>query len=371
MWWRRSYRFAPVLFSNVYRKKIIILRILIIEDSSVVAMLLRAIFEKEPGMQVVGHARDGREGVRMAHDLKPDVITMDIRMPAMDGFEATRMIMADNPIPIVVISSSVDDEELRITFRAIEEGALAVMEKPRGFTHPDFEAIRRNLVDTVRAMAGVRMFRRYKPVRPEDVNIYETAIQQRTNAYELLAIGASTGGPQVLHNIFSLLPVGFPVPIVAAQHISKGFVGGLVAWLAGNTLLNVKLAEQGETLNAGTVYFAPDDCHLLVTRGASGLEASLNQDVEVNGFRPSASLLFKSVAQTCKNRAVGLLLTGMGRDGADGLLTLRRAGSHTVVQDEESAVVYGMPGAAIALDAVDQVVALDRIPAYLSSIVRK
>lgn len=347
------------------------LRILIIEDSSVVAMLLKAIFQQEADMQVVGHASDGREGVQMAHDLKPDVITMDIRMPVMDGFEATRMIMADNPTPIVVVSSSVDDEELRITFRAIEEGALAVMEKPRGFTHPDFEAIRRDLVDTVRAMAGVRMFRRHKFERPRDVDIYETAIQQRTKAYELVAIGCSTGGPQVLQRILSLLPVGFPVPIVVTQHISKGFVGGLVAWLGGNTLLNVKLAAHGEALQAGTVYFAPDDCHLLVTRGPSGLTASLNQDAPCNGFRPSASPLFKSAAQTCKNRAVGLLLTGMGADGADGLLALRRAGGHTLVQDEESAVVYGMPGAAIALDAVDQVVALDKMPAYLSSIVRK
>ena len=347
------------------------LRILIIEDSSVVALLLKAIFQQQPDMQVIGHARDGREGVQMAHDLKPDVITMDIRMPVMDGFEATRMIMSDNPIPIVVVSSSVDNEELRITFRAIEEGALAVMEKPRGFTHPDFETIRRDLVDTVRAMASVRLFRRHKFERPKDVDIYEAAIHQRTKAYELLAIGCSTGGPQVLHQVFSLLPIGFPVPIVVTQHISKGFVGGLVAWLAGNTLLNVKLAEQGETLKAGCVYFAPDDRHLLVTRNASGLAVELSDDAPCNGFRPSVSPMFKSVAKTCQGRAIGALLTGMGADGADGLLSMRSAGGHTVVQDEQSAVVYGMPGAAIAIDAVDQIVALDKMSAYFSCIVRQ
>lgn len=347
------------------------LRILIVEDSSVVAMLLKAIFQQEPDMQVVGHARNGREGVQMAHELKPDLITMDIRMPLMDGFEATRMIMADNPIPIVVVSSSVDDEELRITFRAIEEGALAVMEKPRGFTHPDFETIRRDLLDTVRAMSQVKMFRRHKFERPSDVDIYETAIHQRTKAYELLAIGCSTGGPQVLHQIFSLLPIGFPVPIVVTQHISKGFIGGLVAWLAGNTLLNVKLAEQGENLRAGTIYFAPDDRHLLVARSPSGLTVNLNQDAPYNGFRPSVSQMFNSIARTCQYHGIGALLTGMGADGADGLLSMRSAGSHTVVQDEQSAVVYGMPGAAIALDAVDQVVMLDRMSAYFSSLVRK
>lgn len=347
------------------------LRILIVEDSSVVALLLKAILTQQPDMEVVGHAKNGREGVQMAHDLKPDVITMDIRMPVMDGFEATRMIMDDRPTAIVVVSSSVDNEELRITFRAIEEGALAVMEKPRGFTHPNFESIRRDLVDTVRAMSQVRLFRRQHVERPAAVDIYETAIHQRTKAYELLAIGCSTGGPQALYQIFSQLPIGFPVPIVVTQHISRGFVGGLVAWLAGSTLLNVKLAEQDENLRAGTIYFAPDDWHLQVKRIASGLAASLNQDIPCNGFRPSVSPLFKSIAHTCQNHAIGVLLTGMGADGADGLLAMRRTGSHTVAQDQASSVVYGMPAAAVALNAVDQLVGLDNMSEYLSSIVRK
>lgn len=347
------------------------LRILIIEDSSVVAMLLKVIFEQQPDMQVVGHAKNGRDGVRMAHDLKPDVITMDIRMPVMDGFDATRMIMADNPTPIVVVSSSVDNEELRITFRAIEEGALAVMEKPRGFSHPDFETIRRDLIDTVRAMAGVKVFRRHKIERSGGADICHAALPPSTKGYELLAIGCSTGGPQVLQHIFSLLGAEFPVPIVVTQHISKGFIGGMVSWLAGNTQLKVKLAEQGEMLKSGCIYFAPDDQHLLVVRNASGLAVQLTRDEPCNGFRPSASPMFKSIAQTCRNRAVGALLTGMGVDGADGLLMLRRAGSHTVVQDEKSAVVYGMPGAAIALDGVDQIVELDRMPAYFGCIVQQ
>ncbi len=347
------------------------LRILIVEDSSVVAILLKAIFEEEQDMQVVGHAKNGREGVQMAHDLKPDVITMDIRMMVMDGFEATRMIMADNPTPIVVVSSSVDNEELRITFRAIEEGALAVMEKPRGFGHPDFEKIRRDLVDTVRAMAGVKLFRGKKVARAKEVVVPEERVRLRTNGYELLAIGCSTGGPQVLHRILSLLPVNFPVPIVVTQHISKGFVGGLVSWLSGNTLLKVKLAVQDEVLKAGVVYFAPDDQHLRITRGVLGLMVDLSQDPICNGFRPSVSVMFKSIAETCQARAIGVLLTGMGMDGADGLLALRKAGSHTVVQDEVSAVVYGMPGAAIALDAVDQKVEADKMSAYFSRLVHQ
>ena len=347
------------------------LRILIVEDSSVVAMLLKAIFQREPDFEVVGHAKNGLEGVKMALELKPDVITMDIRMPAMDGFEATRRILADNPVPIIVISASVDNEELRITFRAIEEGALAIVEKPRGFTHPDFELIRRDMVDTVRAMAEVKLFRRKKFESTRAIENPVMELPQTGNNYELLAIGCSTGGPHVLLQILSRLPNNFPIPIVITQHISKGFVGGLVAWLQGNTLLKVKLAEHGETLLAGTIYFAPDDQHLLVTRSLSGLALSLNKEALENSFRPSADTMFRSIARNCGHQAIGLLLSGMGEDGARGMLALRNAGGHTVVQDEASAVVYGMPGAAIALGAIDRVVELEKLPAYLASLVKK
>lgn len=310
--------------------------------------------------------------MRLAHELLPDPITMDIRMPVMDGFEATRLIMATDPTPIVVISSSVDDEELRITFRALEEGALAVIEKPVGFTHPDFDAIRGELIDTVRAMAEVKVVRRRGAPRPlpPGVDIFETAITQRTKQHEIVAIGCSTGGPQALQTLLSTLPIGFPIPIVIVQHMSKGFIGGLVAWLGGLSLLAVKLAADGETLRPATVYVAPDDRHVLVERGRDGLVVRLDDGPPVNGFRPSATPLLNSVAKTSNGHGIGVLLTGMGGDGADGLLAMRRAGAHTLVQDEASAVVYGMPGTAIALDAVDQVVPLDKMSAYLLSLAR-
>lgn len=349
------------------------IRILIAEDSQVVALLLKALFEHEPDMQVVGHARNGREAVQMTHELKPDLVTMDIRMPVMDGFEATRQIMASDPTPIVVVSASVDNEELSITFKAIEEGALSVIEKPRGISHPDFDTIRRELIETVRAMAEVKVIRRRFFAHPAEVNIQaqaiEIPIQPSARSYELLAIGCSTGGPQVLHRIFSSLAADFPVPIVVTQHISKGFIGGLIDWLAASTPLKLKVAQAGEKLQPGTIYFAPDDCHLKVLRRGSELVVSLGSEPEVNGFRPSASPMFKSVASVCGKQAVGVLLTGMGVDGAEGLLAMRKAGGHTFVQDEESSVVYGMPGAALALDAADQVVEIDRMSSYLTNIV--
>jgi two-component system chemotaxis response regulator CheB len=225
-------------------------------------------------------------------------------------------------------------------------------------------------------MSQVKLFKRQKfspskPVTPKQIQRTEAPSPHYGNQCELLAIGCSTGGPQALHKIFSLLPMSFPVPIVVTQHISLGFVGGLVSWLASNTLLKVKIAEQGESLLAGTIYFAPDDQHLMISRSFGNLAVMINSDAPCNGFRPSVNMMFNSVAQTCKNRALGALLTGMGTDGADGLLALRRAGSHTLVQDDASAVVYGMPGAAIAIDAADKVVALDDMSAYFSSMVRR
>jgi len=352
------------------------INILITEDSDVVTLLLKTILEHEPDFNVIGHARNGREAVEMTHELKPDLVTMDIRMPVMDGFEATRIIMNQDPTPIVVISTSIDNEEMRITFRAIEEGALAVLEKPRGLGHPDFENVRREIVDTIRAMAEVKVIRRMKRrnhevAQLEPVDIFEKAIIQKTRAYEIVAIGASTGGPQALQKLLSSLPVGFPIPLVIAQHMSAGFIHGLVYWLQGATLLDVKLAEDGEPLRPGTVYFAPDDHHLVVTRNGNGLRVKLTDDLPVNRFRPSATPLLQSVADVCGGSGVGCLLTGMGVDGAQGLLEIRQAKGHTIIQDKDSCIVFGMPGAALALNAVDQIVRLEQLAAYLTSLARR
>ncbi len=342
------------------------IRILTVEDSDVVALLLKAILEQEPDMRVVGRARNGAEALGQVKALQPDLVTMDIRMPVLDGFEATRQIMAERPTPIVVVSSSVDDDELRITFRAIEEGALAVMEKPRGLSHPDFESIRQELVDTIRAMAEVKLVRRTRPPQLSRLSTdKKTSAPAPLHAPELVAIGISTGGPQVLQSLFKALPTDFPLPILVAQHISKGFLQGLVKWLDDESELRIKVAENGEALQGGHVYFAPDDHHLMVHRTSRGLVVRLDHGDTVNGFRPSASCLFESVAQVCGRKAVGVLLTGMGSDGATGLSSMHQLGATTLVQDEQSAVVYGMPGAALALNAVSQVLPLDRLPVRL------
>lgn len=346
------------------------INILITEDSDVVAALLQGIFQAEPDMRVIGRARNGREAVTLVNELKPDLVTMDIRMPVMDGFEATRMIMATQPLPIVVISSSVDDEELRITFRAIEEGALAVMEKPRGLTHPDFSRMRRDLVDTVRAMAEVKVVRRRRP--QPSAKVFPTPVPSRAggNRFEVVGLALSTGGPQALSTLLAGMPVGYPLPLLVVQHISPGFVGGLVSWLRGQTLLEVSLARANQPLLAGTVYVAPDAQHLEVVRREGKLHTFLSSDPPVGRFRPAANMLFHSLARCCGATAIGGIFTGMGSDGSDGLLALHRTGGHVFAQDEASSVVYGMPGAARAAGCVDQVIPLARIPTHLIELAR-
>ena len=342
--------------------------ILITEDSDVVAALLQGIFQAEPDMRVIGRARNGREAVTLAQELRPDLVTMDIRMPVMDGFEATRMLMATQPLPIVVISSSVDDEELRITFRAIEEGALAVIEKPRGLAHPDFERVRRDLVETVRAMAEVKLVRRRQP-RPGIVALPPSA-PRAGGRHEVVGLALSAGGPQALSTLLAGMPVGYPLPILVVQHISPGFVGGLVSWLRGQTLLEVCLAEANQPLRGGTVYVAPDDRHLEVARRDGQLHVALSSAPAIERFRPSATALFHSLANCCGSKAIGGIFPGMGCDGSAGLLALHQNGGHVFAQDEDSAVVYGMPGAARAAGCVDQVVPLARIPAHLIELAR-
>ncbi len=343
------------------------IKILITDDSDTIAALLKSILEKEPDMQVIGWAKNGRQAVEMSRKLMPDLITMDIRMPVMDGFEATRSIMSQAPVPIVVVSSSVDDE-LQICFRAIEEGALAVIEKPQSVDPKSFQAVSRKLVETVRAMAGVKVIRRHIRQAEIPVEIQPPLPGVQGYAFEIIAVGCSTGGPQALQAILSALPAGFPIPIAVVQHMSQGFLHGMVDWLQKITPLKVKLAEDGEVLQPATVYFAPEDRHLALKRTAGGLAAVMSNAPPVGQFRPSATTLFQSAARVCGNRAVGLLLSGMGDDGATGLLEMRMAGAHTVIQDKESSVVFGMPGSALALDAVDKTVKLESIASYLGSI---
>ncbi len=333
------------------------IRVLVAEDSSTTRELLVALLRADPEVQVVGEAKNGAEAVEMARRLKPDVITMDIQMPVMDGFEATRRIMIEAPTPIVIVSSSFRARDVEVSMHALRAGALSVLAKPGGISSPEFEASARQFLQSVKAMSQVKVVRRWsdrmKGERPSAPRLAGGPARGR-----IVAVAASTGGPAALHQILTSMPGDFCAPILVVQHISAGFVDGLARWLNDVAQLKVKVAENGETLSPSTVYLAPDDRHLGVS--SQGI-IQLSGTPPIGGFRPSGSFLFESVARVYGGATVGVVLTGMGEDGVQGLQAIRDVGGTVIAQDENSSVVFGMPGAAIAAGCVDWILPLSAV----------
>lgn len=343
------------------------IKVLIVEDSPVVREFLVHILNADPDIQVVGTAHDGEEAIEAVRRMQPDVITMDIHMPRMDGLEATRRIMETHPTPIVIVSGSTSAHEVATTFDALEAGALATLPRPAGIGHPDYAATAKELVQTVKLMAEVKVVRRWPRLRREAAatSPVKTELKRAQAKVEVIAIGASTGGPPALHTIISALPRDFPAPVLIVQHMAAGFIRGFADWLAQSSRLPVQLATHGETMLPGHIYLAPDECQMIVARGG---KISLTRDAPENGMRPSVSYLFRSVADVYGSHAVAGLLTGMGRDGADELKVLRDKGAITFAQDKDSSVVHGMPGEAIKLGAATLVLPPEKIAAVLTSL---
>ncbi len=346
------------------------IRILVADDSATSRALLVGLFAEEADFRVVGEAHNGQEAVEMAERLAPDLITMDVQMPVMDGLEATVQIMVRSPRPIIIVSHTARDDEVKLSLEATRAGALIVLPKPDGPGSPRFASDRRQLVSMVRAMAGVKVVRRHGAAASTPTPGTRTAssmpLPARPNAasdtMRLVAIGASTGGPAAIRTILSELPRSFPVPILIVQHIARGFTSGLAHWLDGDTPLHVKLGELGEPASPGVVYIAPDDRHIGCRLDREGaIRILLDNAPAVGAFRPSASYLFQSVAQALGRNALSVILTGMGDDGIAGLRVVRTIGGHVMAQDEASSVIYGMPREAVRAGVVDSVVPLNSI----------
>ncbi|HXV97863.1 MAG TPA: chemotaxis-specific protein-glutamate methyltransferase CheB [Anaerolineae bacterium] len=345
------------------------IRVLVAEDSPTYRELLVAILQNVPNLQVIGTARNGAEAVRLAKRLRPDVITMDIYMPEMDGFEATRQIMTENPCPIVIISASTAKDLQDLTFNALRAGALSVLEKPTLQDSPEaYEA----LAAQVKLMSEVKVVRRWgKSMPPSEPKLLATTpsptlVQNGNSKIQLVAIAASTGGPGILAEILSKLPTDFPAPILIVQHITPGFGTGLADWLNQQTPLQVRLACHADEPKPGQVLIAPDDAHMVVN--SMGLIA-LSDAPPVHGLRPAADYLFNSIARVYGATAIGIILTGMGNDGAEGLQAMRRAGAHTVAQDKGTCIVFGMPAVAIELGAAEQVLPAKQIAAAIMALI--
>lgn len=338
------------------------IRALVADDSPTARSLLSALLGDDPDVEVIAEAQDGQQAVELTERLRPDVVTMDIQMPGLNGFEATKRIMASCPTPIV-ICSSLDVRDVAISLEALRAGALALLPKPGGPGSLQFEQESRHFVATVKAMARVRIVRRSIEERALPTVVAEQAPPRRAAAKpRIVGMVASTGGPAALHRILSSLPADFPIPIVAVQHIAIGFAEGLARWLDGASRLRVRVAEDGAELAPGTVHIGPDNRHVGVRDG----RIVLSDEPPVGGFRPSGTFLFESIARSYGGAAMGVVLTGMGRDGTDGLRVLREAGGTIVAQDETTCDVFGMPAAAISEGLADLVLPISAIALHLT-----
>jgi two-component system, chemotaxis family, protein-glutamate methylesterase/glutaminase len=331
--------------------------VLVVDDSPLCRQLICDAIGRDAEIEVVGTAANGRDAVEKAAALKPNVITMDVDMPVMDGLSAVENIMADNPTPILVLTADPRNQAPELTCRALELGALALQVKPA--MDAGMEAW--NLAREIKLLSSVKVIRHlrglHRKAKPRlaapSVSSPSDAAAFSSSPIGLVAIASSTGGPQVVHKLLSELPGDFPTPIVLVQHINASFAESLAGWLSASSKLKIRLARDGDPLLPGEVLIAPPGKHLVIqSRGRVTLQVGEPKE----GHIPSASLLLDSVAKTYGRRAVGVILTGMGSDGADGMVAIRNVGGHTIAQSEESCVVFGMPGAAIAKHGAEQIV---------------
>ncbi len=349
------------------------IKVLVVEDSRVVQMLLVQIINSDSYCEVIGTAANGLEALRFLEEQTPDVILMDIEMPEMDGFETTRRIMEKRPVPIVICTASANPREAAVTFRLLEAGAVACIEKPVGREHPNFKEAVTELLETIKLMSEVKVVRRWSQLRRDSgTNGNGISGSLKTSRgipeFKVVGIGASTGGPPVLQTILSHLPKDFPLPLLVVQHIAPGFLPGLAEWLNQTTSFKTQIAAYGLSPLPGHVYLAPDDFHM--TLSLTG-QIVLSRENPQSGLRPSVDSLFRSLAEVLGARAIGVLLTGMGKDGAIELKNMKNQGAMTIAQDQETSVIYGMPGQAVALEAATYILPPDKIASALVSLVMK
>jgi two-component system chemotaxis response regulator CheB len=347
------------------------IRVMIVEDSRTARELLHHLIDQDPRLEVAATTASAEEALQLLDRVSPDVISMDIRLPGMNGLEATQLIMARKPTPIVVVSSSLAAEDLHISMNALRSGALAVVEKPVGLDHPQYAASAKRICTQLAIMSQVKVIRQrisrglqFGPAAPSSL-VPLPSPEDSPERFRMVGVVASTGGPNALAKLFGGLPADFPLPIVLVQHITPTFLAGFVSWLDGVSPLRARLARDGEAALPGTISLPPVDRHLIVERGRLRLGAGEVVCLQ----RPSGTVLFQSMARSLGAGALGVLLTGMGDDGAEGLDAVRRAGGYTIAEDESTAVVYGMPAAAVRLGAVCESLPLPEIAPRLRELV--
>jgi two-component system, chemotaxis family, protein-glutamate methylesterase/glutaminase len=340
------------------------IRVLVVDDSALMRKLIPTILARDPSIEVVGTAMDGAFALKKIEEMRPDVVTLDLEMPRMDGIEALRLIMQRAPLPVIVFSTH-SKKGAYSTFKALALGAIDFVAKPMDAAAGHLEAIAVELVDKIKVAKRVGSRRISTGLKIDLAPLEKKPVRATLPPNRIIAIGISTGGPNALQFVLSQIPPDFPGSLVVVQHMPEGFTEMFARRLDECCSLDVQEAKSGDLLVAGRVLICPGNRHMMVRRMPRGDMAVLSDGAPVNGHRPSADVLFHSVAQEFGLTAVGILMTGMGEDGAEGLGAIKAAGGMTIAQSEDTCVVSGMPRAAIVKGYASKVVPLDTLGQFL------
>ncbi|MEF9942817.1 MAG: chemotaxis response regulator protein-glutamate methylesterase [Burkholderiaceae bacterium] len=339
------------------------IRVLIIDDSALVRSLLTEIISHERDLEVVGAAPDPLVAREMIRALNPDVLTLDVEMPKMDGLDFLERLMRLRPMPVVMVST-LTERGAETTMRALELGAVDFVAKPRIGVASGMKDLAQDIADKIRIAAKAHLHRRAAVALAASAERARPASFGRVSTEKLIAIGSSTGGTEAVREVLTRLPADAPAVLIT-QHMPPGFTASFAARLNGLCRMTVKEAVAGERVLPGHAYIAPGGRHMRLTRSGASYMIEIDDADPVNRHRPSVEVLFNSVAKHAGRNALGVMLTGMGKDGAAAMLTMRQAGAHNVAQDEASCIVFGMPKEAIALGAVDAVLPVTRIAEHI------
>lgn len=333
-------------------------RVLIVDDSPFIRMMLKNILNRDPEIEVVGTARDGREGIKKLQTLKPDVVTMDVEMPVINGLQALDEIMRWQPTPVIVLSA-LTTAGAELTVKALELGAVEVVAKPSGQEGNDLNALAEDLVLKVKSVAGVdpaRLPRKNWELKPKTAPFKPVQVVSPAAQVEIVALGTSTGGPTALQTVLTKLPDDFPVPLVIAQHMPPGFTASLAARLDNLCRIKVKEAEDGEVLQAGTAYIGPSGKQFKVIRSGNELRTSVwLESPPQTLYKPSVDVLFSSLAEEVGAGVLAVIMTGMGHDGLEGAKKLKARGAFVIAESEKTSVVYGMPRSVVQAGLTDRI----------------
>jgi two-component system, chemotaxis family, protein-glutamate methylesterase/glutaminase len=349
------------------KKKI---RLLIVEDSPTVSQCLEYLFSSDPEIEVIGSVRNGKLAVEFVAKNKPEIITMDIDMPVMNGFEATRRIMSTTPVPIIIVTASRNAKKQNTSMDALAVGALTVIQKPVGIKCGTESAQSKKMISMVKIFSEVRVIKRkYTPKKEiaKSIQIIQKRKAHVTSQLQnrkYVAIGISSGGPEVLKKLFNSVSEKFPYPVLVVQHITDGFLDSMVSWLDSGSKAKIQIAKHKQTLLPGHIYFAPNGFQM----GVKSDKIDLQNRVQGINICPSVEHLFNTLALNYGKETIAMLLTGMGSDGAKELKQLKDAGALTIAQDRKSSLVYGMPGEAIKLNGANYVLNPDEIIEIIKTI---